>query len=256
MKRVIEDRFPILNAIRAVDTGDRNNATMSIGVSPMAASLHESETISRQALDMALGRGGDQVALRQKNGYEFFGGTGRGVEKRNKVRARIMANAITEVATTCDNILIMGHRFADLDCLGAAIGMYAGLSTLGKPCSIVLDTEKSLAQPLYRHMLQQDKRYEDAFVSPAQGLDMVGRNTLLVVVDTHIPSILESREIYEACRNVIVIDHHRKMVEHIDNAIIFFHEPYAHQRGGGRGSVGWYHAGYQELYPAHRRADL
>ena len=140
MKRVIEDRFPILNAIRAVDTGDRNNATMSIGVSPMAASLHESETISRQALDMALGRGGDQVALRQKNGYEFFGGTGRGVEKRNKVRARIMANAITEVATTCDNILIMGHRFADLDCLGAAIGMYAGLSTLGKPCSIVLDT--------------------------------------------------------------------------------------------------------------------
>ena len=128
MKRVIEDRFPILNAIRAVDTGDRNNATMSIGVSPMAASLHESETISRQALDMALGRGGDQVALRQKNGYEFFGGTGRGVEKRNKVRARIMANAITEVATTCDNILIMGHRFADLDCLGAAIGMYAGNS--------------------------------------------------------------------------------------------------------------------------------
>ncbi|MFR3991225.1 MAG: hypothetical protein ACLTY5_00715 [Angelakisella sp.] len=97
-----------------------------------ASSLHESETISRQALDMALGRGGDQVALRQKNGYEFFGGTGRGVEKRNKVRARIMANAITEVATTCDNILIMGHRFADLDCLGAAIGMYAGLSTLDK----------------------------------------------------------------------------------------------------------------------------
>ena len=227
MKRVIEDRFPILNAIRAVDTGDRNNATMSIGVSPMAASLHESETISRQALDMALGRGGDQVALRQKNGYEFFGGTGRGVEKRNKVRARIMANAITEVATTCDNILIMGHRFADLDCLGAAIGMYAGLSTLGKPCSIVLDTEKSLAQPLYRHMLQQDKRYEDAFVSPAQGLDMVSRNTLLVVVDTHIPSILESREIYEACRNVIVIDHHRKMVDFIDNAVIFYHEPYS-----------------------------
>ena len=227
MKKVIDNRFPILNAIRAVDTGDRNNATMSIGVSPMSGSLHESESISRQALDMALGRGGDQVALRQKNGYEFFGGTGRGVEKRNKVRARIMANAITEVAGTCDNILIMGHRFADLDCLGAAIGMYAGLSTLGKPCYIVLDTEKSLAQPLYCHMLQEDKRYTEAFVTPAQGLDMVGRNALLVVVDTHIPSILESREIYEACRNVIVIDHHRKMVEHIDNAIIFFHEPYA-----------------------------
>ena len=212
MKKVIENRFPILDAIRAVETGDRNNATMSIGVSPTAGNLHESETVSRQALDMALGRGGDQVALRQKNGYEFFGGTGRGVEKRNKVRARIMANAITEVAGTCDNILIMGHRFADLDCLGAAIGMYAGLSTLGKPCAIVLDTEKSLAQPLYTHMLQQEKRYENAFISPAQALDAVTRNTLLVVVDTHVPSILESREVYEACRNVVVIDHHRKMV--------------------------------------------
>lgn len=227
MKKVIENRFPILDAIRAVETGDRNNATMSIGVSPTAGNLHESETVSRQALDMALGRGGDQVALRQKNGYEFFGGTGRGVEKRNKVRARIMANAITEVAGTCDNILIMGHRFADLDCLGAAIGMYAGLSTLGKPCAIVLDTEKSLAQPLYTHMLQQEKRYENAFISPAQALDAVTRNTLLVVVDTHVPSILESREVYAACRNVVVIDHHRKMVEHIDNAIIFFHEPFA-----------------------------
>lgn len=227
MKKVIENRFPILDAIRAVETGDRNNATMSIGVSPTAGNLHESETVSRQALDMALGRGGDQVALRQKNGYEFFGGTGRGVEKRNKVRARIMANAITEVAGTCDNILIMGHRFADLDCLGAAIGMYAGFSTLGKPCAIVLDTEKSLAQPLYTHMLQQEKRYENAFISPAQALDAVTRNTLLVVVDTHVPSILESREVYEACRNVVVIDHHRKMVEHIDNAIIFFHEPFA-----------------------------
>ena len=220
-------RFAVLDSVRAVKGENNMSATISIGIGRAGVTATESELHARQALEMALGRGGDQVALRQKNGYEFFGGTGRGVEKRNKVRARIMANAITEVATTCDNILIMGHRFADLDCLGAAIGMYAGLSTLGKPCSIVLDTEKSLAQPLYRHMLQQDKRYEDAFVSPAQGLDMVGRNTLLVVVDTHIPSILESREIYEACRNVIVIDHHRKMVEHIDNAIIFFHEPYA-----------------------------
>lgn len=83
------------------------------------------------------------MALRQKNGYEFLAAPAAGWKKRNKVRARIMANAITEVATTCDNILIMGHRFADLDCLGAAIGMYAGLSTLGKPCSIVLDTERA-----------------------------------------------------------------------------------------------------------------
>lgn len=227
MKKIIADRFRILDAIRAVDTGDRNSATMSIGVGRKEGNLHESEEISRQALDMALGRGGDQAAVKQKNGYEFFGGTSRGVEKRNKVRTRIMANAISEVARTCDNILIMGHRFADLDCLGASIGMYAGLKYLGKPCKIVLDVEKSLAQPLYQHYIAADPGNESAFVSPYRALEMVNKNTLLIVVDTHIAGILESRELYEACRNVVVIDHHRKMVDHIENAIIFFHEPYA-----------------------------
>lgn len=227
IKKIVANRFPILDAIRTVDTGDRNNATLSIGVGTREGSLHEGEEISRQALDMALGRGGDQVALRQKNGYEFFGGTGRGVEKRNKVRTRIMANAITEVARTCDNILIMGHRFADLDCLGAAIGLSAGLRLLGKPCHIVINAEKSPAQPLYDAILAADPTYEDVFYTPYRAIESVTKNTLLLIVDTHIPGMLESRELYEACRNVVVIDHHRKMVEHIDNAIIFFHEPYA-----------------------------
>ena len=149
------------------------------------------------------------------------------MEKRNKVRTRIMANAISEVARTCDNIYIMGHRLADLDSLGSAIGMYAGLKYLGKPCHIVLDTEKNLAQSLYKTIVGSDSSYAGAFITPYRALDSVTKNTLLIVVDTHIPAILESRELYEACRNVVVIDHHRKMVNHIDNAIIFFHEPYA-----------------------------
>ncbi len=227
MKKVLAERFKILDAIRGIDAGDRPSPTLSIGVGSREGNLHESEEISRQALDMALGRGGDQAAVKQKNGYEFFGGVSRGVEKRNKVRTRIMANAITEVARTCDNILIMGHRFADLDCLGAGIGMYAGLSFLGKPCKIVLDTEKSLAQPLYEHYIKDNPEHESAFVSPYHALELINKNTLLIVVDTHIANILESRAVYEQCRSVVIIDHHRKMVDHINNAIIFFHEPYA-----------------------------
>lgn len=227
VKKIVAERFPILDAVRAVETGDRNSATLSIGVGTKENSLHESEEISRQALDMALGRGGDQVALRQKNGYEFFGGTGRGVEKRNKVRTRIMANAITEVARTSDNILIMGHRMADLDSLGAAIGLAAGLRPLGKPCHIVIDADRCPARPLYDAICEADPTYEEIFYTPYHAAETVTKNTLLLIVDTHTPAILESREVYEACRSVVVIDHHRKMVDHIDNALIFFHEPYA-----------------------------
>lgn len=227
MKTVIGNRFRILDDIRKIDTGDRPSPTMSIGVGSEEGNLHESEALSRQALDMALGRGGDQAALKRRNGYEFFGGVSREVEKRNRVRTRIMANAITEVARNCDGILIMGHRFADLDCLGSAIGMAAALRFLEKPCHIVIDVDKSVAKPLFEQYTADSPGADGLFVTPYRALELAARGTLLIIVDTHVAGILESAELYEACRNVVVIDHHRKMVNHIENAIIFFHEPYA-----------------------------
>ncbi len=225
MRQIFDNRFEVLDKIRSVVTGDRIAATMSIGVGAMSGNLHEAESLARQALDMALGRGGDQAAVKLKNGYEFYGGISKGVEKRNKVRTRIVANAISEIVGTSDNVFIMGHRFADLDCLGAAIGLYAGIKNFGKPCNIVLDVGRSLAQPLYERVVNEG--YDEVIISPAQAMEHLQRNSLLIVVDTHVRNILESAELYEKCRNVVVIDHHRKMVNHIDNAIIFFHEPYA-----------------------------
>ncbi len=225
MRRVEASRFQVLDQIRGITAGDRISATMSIGVGSKEGSLHESEALARQALDMALGRGGDQAAVKLRDGYEFFGGVSKGVEKRNKVRTRIVANAITEIVQTSKNILVMGHRFADLDCVGAAVGLCAGLRNMGRTARIVLDENRSLAQSLVIKM--REEGLGDLFISPDTALETLSNDTLLFVVDTHVKTLLESSTVYAGCRNVVVIDHHRKMVDHIDNAIIFFHEPYA-----------------------------
>lgn len=225
LRKMIERRFDILDQVRQVSLSDNVPSTLSIGIGQGAASLQESEKMARQALEMALGRGGDQVAIKSGSSFSFYGGTSKGVEKRTKVKTRIMASALAELIGTAENVLIMGHQFADLDCLGSAVGMYRAVRQMGKPASIVLNCQRNLAFPLYNLLAQNG--YAEAFVEPESAVDLIGKKTLLIVVDTHLPHILESREVYNACKTVVVIDHHRKMVGHIDNAVIFYHEPYA-----------------------------
>lgn len=223
---MVEKRFEILDKVREIVAGDNQmSATLSIGIGRGAADLRESEQMARQALDMALGRGGDQVAVRTQNGYEFFGGVSKGIEKRTKVKTRMVASALMELINGSDNVMVMGHQFADLDCLGAGVGLIKGVRSLGKPAVIVLNRERNLAQSLYERLVCNG--YENAFLEPSMALGMVTKKTLLIVVDTHIQHILESQEIYNACKTVVVIDHHRKMVGHIDRSVIFYHEPYA-----------------------------
>lgn len=225
LRKMIERRFDILDQVRQVSLSDNVPSTLSIGIGQGASSLQESEKMARQALEMALGRGGDQVAIKSGSSFSFYGGTSKGVEKHTKVKTRIMASALAELIGTAENVLIMGHQFADLDCLGSAVGMYKAVRQMGKPAAIVLNRQRNLAFPLYNRLAQNG--YADAFVEPDLAVDLIGKKTLLVVVDTHLPHILESREVYNACKTVVVIDHHRKMVGHIDNAVIFYHEPYA-----------------------------
>ncbi len=225
MRGIIENRFPILDRVRALTLSGRTSPTMSIGIGQDVPTFHEAEMIARQALDMALGRGGDQAALKTKNGYEFFGGVSRTVEKRNKVRTRIVANALTELIKTSDKVVIMGHRVGDLDSLGAAVGFAKITSQLGRRPIIAVNRQKSLAEPLYARLLQAG--YQHILMSPAQALEEATKNTLLIIVDTHIANLVESPELLARCPNVVVVDHHRKMVGHIENAVIFYHEPYA-----------------------------
>lgn len=227
MEQMIASKFDLLDQVRGLSgPGGRMHATLSIGVGRNAADLAEAEQMARQALDMCLGRGGDQVAVKTQNGYDFYGGVSKGVEKRTKVKTRIMANALAELVESASNVIVMGHRFADLDALGAAVGMLKAVKAMERPAVICIDREKNLVKPLLQKLL--DNGYpEEQFVSPAEAKALINENTLLIVVDTHVPHVLESAEVYKACKNVAVIDHHRKLVSYIDNAVIFYHEPYA-----------------------------
>ncbi len=225
MQGMIQSRFDILDRIREIASGDRVPTTLSIGVGRNAKDLRTAEQMARQALDMALGRGGDQAAVRTENGYDFFGGLSKGVEKRTKVKTRIVATALSELIESSDLVLIMGHSFADLDCFGSAVGLLKAVKQMGKRAFIAINKRKNLVGPLYDRL--ESNGYAGLFIEPAEALGMVTPKTLLIIVDTHIEHILESAELYRRCETVVVIDHHRKMVGHIDNAVIFYHEPYA-----------------------------
>ena len=225
-----EKRFEILDVIRKIKAlGDRS-ATVSVGVGRGADTLTESEQWARQALDMALGRGGDQVAVKSTNdAYEFFGGLSKGVEKRDRVRTRVIAASISDHMKAGDLVLIMGHQFSDLDAVGSAVGMWsAAVKGMKKPAYVVIDRGATMARPIVDEMeaANQD-REQEIFISVEQALEMLTPKTLVIVVDTHSPDFVESPELLARAKNVVVIDHHRMMVNHITNSAVFYHEPYA-----------------------------
>ena len=223
MKEMAATKFDVLDKIRALDSDVV--FTLSIGVGRGGATLHQCEEMARQSLDMALGRGGDQVAVKTPDGFEFYGGVSRSVEKRSKVKSRMVAAALSDLIRQADSVIIMGHRMGDLDCVGAAIGVLSICKGLDVPAAIAIRQEATLAESLLKEMHRAG--FGEDFIPPDVALDGITENTLLVVVDTHIKALLESQEIYQKCRQVAVIDHHRKAVGHIDDAVLFFHEPYA-----------------------------
>lgn len=228
VRQEIERRFPVLDSVRSIRAGDRMTATVSIGIARGAPSPKDSEVWARGALDMALGRGGDQVAVKQPNDtYEFFGGLSKGVEKRDKVRTRVFAATISDNIKQSDTVLIMGHKFSDLDCMGAAAGMWnIAAKALQRPAYIVADRAQSLAGPLIS-LLQDKYPGEKIFIPPQEAAAKVTPRTLLIVLDTHSTDFVESPELLKAAGRVVVVDHHRMMVRHIENAQVFYHEPSA-----------------------------
>lgn len=225
MQGIVERRFELLDTVRALATGDQLPVTLSIGVSRLVESFPEGEQAARQALDMAQGRGGDQAAVKTTAGYDFYGGVSKGIEKRTKVKTRIVATALRELIESSSNVLLMGHKYADLDCLGAAVGLMKPIRQMGKHCVVAVNRSRNLVGALIERL--ELNGYEGAFVNPSEAMERIGPQTLLIVVDTHLVNVLESADLYRACKNIVVIDHHRRMVGYIDNAVIFYHEPYA-----------------------------
>ncbi len=225
LNKIIEEKFKILDVAREIKVGERNCLTFSIGVGQGAGSLEESEKIARQCLDMALGRGGDQAVVKTENGFRFFGGVSKGVEKKSRAKTRIIANTLQDFIEKSDNIFIMGHNFGDLDSVGASTGLASAVRLLGKNSYVAVDRKKNLAVQLIEYI--EDTAKADFYISPQTAVESITDSDLLIIVDTHNKDFIESRELYKKAKNVVVIDHHRKTVNFIDNAVIFHHEPYA-----------------------------
>ena len=220
---MLQERFEILDQVRALHPG--GFTTLSIGVGHGGKTLQECHQMARESIDIALGRGGDQAAVKTVDGFEFYGGISHGVEKRSHVRSRIIANALCDLIKKSDSVIIMGHRMSDLDAIGSAIGVLRICKICGVPAVIAVNSDATLAGPLLKTFIDAGEGHN--FIPPDQTLDVITPRTLLIVVDTYQKRLLESQKIYEKCKRVVVIDHHRLAVGHIDNPLLLYHEPYA-----------------------------
>ena len=225
VEKMIAQKFPVLKNVRSI-SANRHIATISVGLCRGAGLVRDSEMNARKALEMALGRGGDQVAIIRDGNYEFFGGTAAATEKVSKVRMRVIANAISRAVGDADKVYVMGHRFSDLDSVGAAVGMQCIMEKSFKRYSkVVINKDASMARMLIDYV---DERSDTSiFITPEEAMKGVTAKTLLIIVDTHLKTSLESPELYEKCKRVVIIDHHRRAVNYINNALVFCHEPSA-----------------------------
>ncbi|CAH2215364.1 DHH family phosphoesterase [Tepidibacter aestuarii] len=221
-----QDKFPILDEIRDIDYGNTLPLTLSIGIGSMGDSHEQNLKYAISALDLALGRGGDQAVIKRKDKSIFYGGKSKAVEKKNKVRARLIAYALKELILESDDIYIMGHKYPDLDAIGAGIGIYDICRLLNKEANIVIQSSNSSID-LFMQRVEENENYSDVFISREDAIRNCKRNSLVIVVDTHRPNFTECEELLKISEKIAVIDHHRRGVEFIDNAVLMYHETYA-----------------------------
>ena len=219
-------RFSILDDVRTVQAGEGVYATLSIGVGREAAEFEALYKNAGLALEMALSRGGDQAVVKDPMNFEFYGGRAKTTEKRTKVKSRVMANALGDLMDDTEHVYVMGHKYADMDTLGAAAGICAIARKRGKAARIVLDMENNSVGPMLRK-LRALPEYKDVFIGGGDAFLRVQPDTLLVVVDTNRPESVESEPLLESCNRVAVIDHHRRSSSYIEKMALNFHEPYA-----------------------------
>ncbi len=222
-----ESRFDLLEDVKTVNIGNEMAVTMSIGVGLAGLSYAQNYEFARNAIDLALGRGGDQAVLKTPESITYYGGKSQQVEKNTRVKARVKAHALREIITAKDKVIVMGHRMADVDSFGAAVGIYRVAQALGRKAHIVLNDVTTSVQPLV-DLFKNNPEYDaDMIVTGSQAIDLAGNNVVLVVVDVNKPSITECPDLLKVCKSVVVLDHHRQGTETIENATLSYVEPYA-----------------------------
>ena len=224
LEKEIEGKFRILDSIHEIETEADFPTSLSIGVAMDAKDFEELQRGAEDALELAIGRGGDQAAVKSGNETRFFGGALPTVEKRNKGKSRIIAHTLSQLMYNSDRVLIMGHTRPDMDCFGSAVGIYALAANQGIPADIVLNNVDEAIELIYE---QSCKTGRQTFVNSEKALELATENTLLIVVDAHIPMITECPQLIEKCTKIVVIDHHRRSASGIDKATLTHMEVYA-----------------------------
>ena len=221
-----EDKFSVLDKIKEIKTSERLQLTLSIAISNEGETNYERYQVANDAMDIALGRGGDQAVVRTEGKYSFFGGKAQEVEKRTKVKARVVAHALEELIEDADNVIIMGHQNGDIDSIGSSLGLYRFAKTIKEDVYIVNNT-KNLAIDNFIENLNEQEQYEDVIIDKSEALSETNENTLLIITDTHKKNFVEVPELLDKTENIVIIDHHRKSADFIENATLTLHEAYA-----------------------------
>ncbi len=222
-----ENRFDLLEDVKTVNIGNEMAVTISIGVGLNGLSYAQNYEFARNAIDLALGRGGDQAVMKMPENVMYYGGKSQQVEKSTRVKARVKAHALKEIISIKDEIYVMGHRMGDTDSFGAAVGIYRIAKTLGKQAHIVLNDITASMQPMVEMFRNNGDYEDDMIVNSTQALEMIGNNAVLVIVDVNKPSITECPELLRHCKSIVVFDHHRQGSEVIENATLSYIEAYA-----------------------------
>lgn len=227
LEELMADKFSILEEVRTTDIGNSMAVTLSIGVAAGYDNFNKNYEMARAAIDLALGRGGDQTVVKEGDQTTFFGGKSTTVEKNTRVKARVKAHALRELIEVADNVIIMGHKISDADALGAAIGIYRASKALNKHANIVLNDVTRSLRPTVETFTGVPEYEEDLFIRNSEAMQYVSDNTLLVVVDVNRPGYTECPELVGRCRTIVVLDHHRQSGDTINHAVLSYIEPYA-----------------------------
>ena len=222
-----ENRFDLLEEVKTVNIGNEMAVTISIGIGLDGLTYAQNYEFARTAIDLALGRGGDQAVVKMPDKINYYGGKSQQVEKNTRVKARVKAHALREIITSKDNVLIMGHKIGDVDSFGAAVGIYRIARTLERRAQIVLNDVTTSLRPMVDLFLNNPEYENDMLLTSAQALECAGPNTVLVVVDVNRPSLTECPELLKICKSIVVLDHHRAGTETIENATLSYVETYA-----------------------------
>ena len=227
LRAIKEKKFDILDDLRDLNKGNSIPITLSIGVSSFGLNFKDAYIESDSSLDLALGRGGDQAVVKVEDNYEFFGGKSKAVEKRNKVKARVIGEALKQLIERSENVYIMGHKNPDMDAIGAAIGCLRATLNRNKEGYIVLENSNPSIDNLIDRMKEEEPEIYEKVISRETALNRIKHSSLLVLVDNHKPSFTECPELLDKTNQIVVIDHHRRGKEFVDNPVLQYVEPYA-----------------------------